>query len=122
VRAFGGIAVALLFAVAGCGGGGSYAGSGGTTRAQETKSEDHGAVADEIAASVGKQSYCYYIGSMVYRGSRADLYQCELGATGNAACYVRPNAKPVNVDKLLSRPEVIKTLEGSDIDQLACTS
>jgi hypothetical protein len=59
---------------------------------------------------------------MVYGGSRADLYQCELGASGGVECYVRPRGKPVKVDKLLARPEVIKTLEGSDIDQLACTS
>jgi hypothetical protein len=112
-------AVLLLLLAAACGSGGSGTyGSGKTGTA--AKSESHEEVADDIATSVGKQSNCYFIGSMRYRGSRTDVYQCELGATGNVQCYVRPQRKPVNVDKLLARGEVYRSLEGSDIDELAC--
>ena len=108
--------LALLLLAAGCGGGsGGGSASGNQAREQEDAS-------DQVAASVGKQSYCYLIGSMLYRGARTNVYQCELNATAGVKCYVRPGRKPVNVDRLLAQKEVYRSLEGSNIDELGCIS
>jgi hypothetical protein len=110
--------LALLLLAAGCGGG-SGGGTASGNQAREQTQED---ASDQVAASVGRQSYCYLIGSMLYRGARTNVYQCELNATAGVKCYVRPGRKPVNVDKLLAEKEVYRSLEGSNIDELGCIS
>jgi hypothetical protein len=109
------VTLAALLLAAGCGGGGS----GGRKQAHERSQED---ASDQVAASVGRQSYCYLIGSMLYRGARTNVYQCELNATGEVDCYVRPGRRTVKVDKLLAREEVYRSLEGSSIDRVGCVS
>jgi hypothetical protein len=111
------VTLAVLLLAAGCGGGSG--GPGGRKQGHEQSQED---ASEQVAASVGKQSYCYPIGSMLYRGARTNVYQCELNATGDVDCYVRPGRKPVNVDKLLARKEVYRSLEGSSIDRVGCVS
>jgi hypothetical protein len=114
------LTVVLALLVAACGGGGSSTPSGGTTRQQPRQDDDE--VAAAIASSVGKQASCYVIGSVLYRGSRTGLFQCELNANGDVKCYVRPGRKSVNVDRLLARKEVYNSLQGSDISLLGCVT
>ena len=114
------LAAVLALLAAACGGGSSSTPSGAATAQQARQDDD--AVAAAIEASVGKQASCYTIGSMLYRGSRTDLFQCELNANGDVKCYVRPRSKSVNVDRLLSRTEVYRSLQGSDISLLGCVS
>ncbi len=76
--------------------------------------------ADEIAAAVGKDSFCYLIGSIRYRGERRGLYQCEAGTTGAVDCYVQDRDEPVRVNKLLTRKEAFEGLEESAVERLAC--
>ncbi len=78
--------------------------------------------ADKIAAAVGKDSYCYFIGSLRYRAERRGLYQCEAGTTNAVPdCYVWDRDKPVQVNKLLHK-EAFKSLEESDVARVACVA
>jgi hypothetical protein len=110
------LASLLLLLAVSCGDGGS-ATLGGKTQPPR---QDDEAVADAIAASVGKQAYCYEVGTVLFRGARTSVFQCELGATGDVNCYVRPGRKPILVDDLLVRKEFYKSLESSDPEELAC--
>jgi hypothetical protein len=112
------LAVLAATSASACGGSGTSSPSGTTT--QGTSSKDVDRTADSIAKAVGKQAYCYPIGSIEFRKQRTDLFQCELGATGNVNCYVEPGRKPVLVDPLLARNEVSRSLQGSDLSELAC--
>lgn len=114
-------AALLATCTAGCGGSGKSTPRGSTgATTPGTSSKDVDRTADSIAKAVGKQAYCYSIGSIEFRKQRTDLFQCELGATGNVNCYVEPGRKPVLVDPLLARKEVSRSLLGSDLSELAC--
>jgi hypothetical protein len=112
------VPVLVATTVSACGGSGSSSPSGTTTQAASSQDVDR--TADSIAKTIGKQAYCYSVGTIEFRKERTDLFQCELGGTGNVNCYVQPGRKPVLVDPLLARQEFSRSLQGSDLSELAC--
>ncbi|MFN2470941.1 MAG: hypothetical protein ABR583_08115 [Gaiellaceae bacterium] len=91
-----------------------------TTEPERQSVEEREEEADAISTAIGEKAFCYWIGSIPFRRTRHDLYQCELAATGAVDCYVREGGKPVQVDALLSRKAAFEGLEESAVEVLGC--